>query len=94
MSFFSILLAFFIDPLKLLFEVIFHIAYEILHNPGLSIIFLSLAMNLLVLPLYRRADRMQEEARDVEARLQAGVSHIKETFTGNERMMMLQTYYR
>ena len=94
MSFFSILMAFFIDPLKLLFEVIFHFAYEILHNPGLSIIFLSLAMNLLVLPLYRRADKMQEQARNVEARLQAGVSHIKKTFTGNERMMMLQTYYR
>ena len=94
MSFFSVLFAFLIDPLKLFFELIFHIAYEILHNPGLSIIFLSLAMNLLVLPLYRRADRMQEQARDVEARLQPGVSHIKKTFTGNERMMMLQTYYR
>ncbi|MCR5005509.1 MAG: YidC/Oxa1 family membrane protein insertase [Clostridiales bacterium] len=94
MSFLSILLAVCIDPLKLLFETIFHIAYELLHNPGLSIIFLSLAMNLLVLPLYRRADKMQEEARDVETRLQAGVSHIKKTFTGNERMMMLQTYYR
>ena len=94
MSVFSILMAFLIDPLKLLFEVIYHFAYQLLHNPGLSIIFLSLAMNFLVLPLYRRADKMQEEARDVEARLQAGVSHIKKTFTGNERMMMLQTYYR
>ena len=94
MSVFSILMAFLIDPLKLLFEVIYHVAYEIIHNPGVSIIFLSLAMNFLVLPLYRRADKMQEEARDVEARLQAGVSHIKKTFTGNERMMMLQTYYR
>ena len=94
MSFFSILMAFFIDPLKLLFEVIYHFAYEILHNPGLSIIFLSLAMNILVLPLYRRADKMQEQARDIETRLQAGVSHIKKTFSGNERMMMLQTYYR
>lgn len=94
MSFFSVLLTFFIGPLKLLFEVIFHFAYGVLHNPGLSIISLSLAMNVLVLPLYRRADAMQEKARDIEAQLHDGVAHIKKTFTGNERMMMLQTYYR
>jgi len=30
----------------------------------------------------------------VENRLKPGVDHIKKTFTGDERMMMLQTYYR
>lgn len=94
MSFFSILGSFFIGPLKLIFEVIFQVAYGIVEHPGLAIIFLSLAMNVLVLPLYRRADLMQEQARDTEARLAAGVSHIKKTFSGNERMMMLQAYYR
>ena len=94
MSFFSLLGSFFIGPLKLIFEAIFEVAYGIVDNPGLAIIFLSLAMNVLVLPLYRRADAMQEQARDTEARLAAGVSHIKKTFSGNERMMMLQAYYR
>ena len=94
MSFFEILGRFFIGPLKLIFEVIFRTANDILQNPGLSIIFLSLAMNLLVLPLYRRADAMQEQARDKEASMRGGVAHIKKTFSGNERMMMLQTYYR
>jgi membrane protein insertase Oxa1/YidC/SpoIIIJ len=37
---------------------------------------------------------MQERARDTEAALKKGVDHIKKTFSGNERMMMLQTYYR
>jgi len=64
MSFFAVLESFFIGPLKLIFEVIFEVAYGILKNPGLAIIFLSLAMNILVLPLYRRADAMQEQARD------------------------------
>ena len=94
MSFFSLLGSFFIGPLKLLFEVIFQVANGFVSNPGFAIIFLSLAMNLLVLPLYRRADAMQERARDIEARLHDGVAHIKKTFSGNERFMMLQTYYR
>ena len=94
MTFGSMLSAFFIGPLKLVFEVIFQISYALIHNPGVSIIFLSLAMNFLVLPLYKRADAMQIKARDTEARLKPGIDHIKKTFSGSERMMVLQTYYR
>ena len=94
MSFFTILETLLLGPLKLVFEVIFAIANRITGNPGLSIIALSLIMNILVLPLYRRADAMQEEARDREALLQDGIVHIKKTFSGDERMMILQTYYR
>lgn len=94
MTFFEILSTLLIGPLKLLFEVIFVIANRFLESPGLSILVLSLIMNFLVLPLYRRADAMQEAARDTEAKLQKGVAHIKKAFTGDERMMVLQTYYR
>ncbi len=94
MSFFSVLETLLIGPLKLIFEIIFQVAYEFVCNPGIAIILLSLSMNILVLPLYRRADAMQEQARDIEAKLSSGVVHIKKTFSGDERMMMLQTYYR
>ncbi|MBQ9937105.1 MAG: YidC/Oxa1 family membrane protein insertase [Oscillospiraceae bacterium] len=94
MSFLSILDTLLIGPLKLVFEVIFSIATQIIGHPGLAIIVLSLIMNILVLPLYRRADAMQEEARDVDLKLKDGVAHIKKTFSGDERMMILQTYYQ
>ena len=94
MSVISILESIFIGPLKILFEMIFQIANSVVENPGLSIIFLSLTMNILVLPLYKRADAMQEEARDIEAKLHDGVAHIKKTFKGDERMMILQAYYQ
>lgn len=83
-----------IGPLKLTFEIIFDYANRFTHHPGFAIIVLSLAVNFLVLPLYRRADAMQEESRETEARLRKGVDHIKKTFSGDERMMILQTYYR
>jgi len=51
-------------------------------------------MNFLVLPLYRRADAMQAEERDQALRMKPWVDHIKKTFKGDERFMMLQTYYR
>ena len=94
MSFLSILETIFIGPLKLVFEIIFNLANRATDHPGLAIIFLSLIMNILVLPLYKRADAMQEQSRDIEAKLEKGVRHIKQTFSGDERMMILQTYYR
>ncbi len=94
MTFWSVAETVFIGPLKLVFEIIFQLTNELVENPGLSIIVLSLLMNVLVLPLYRRADAMQEQSRDVEAKLHDGVAHIKKTFSGDERMMILQAYYR
>lgn len=94
MSFFNILYAVFIGPLQLFFEVIYSIAYRVIGNPGLCIIVLSLSMNFLVLPLYKRADEMQAQERDIENKLKRGIDHIKKTFKGDDRMMMLQTYYR
>ncbi len=94
MSFLSILETLFIGPLKLIFEIIFFFSNRLIGHPGLAIICLSLIMNILVLPLYRRADAMQEASRDIEAKLSKGVAHIKKTFSGDERMMILQTYYR
>jgi YidC/Oxa1 family membrane protein insertase len=94
MSFLTIIETILLGPLKLLFEIIFQLANRFVDNPGLAIIFLSLIMNILVLPLYKRADAMQEAARDMDAKLHDGVAHIKKVFSGDEKMMILQTYYR
>ncbi|MBP3625564.1 MAG: YidC/Oxa1 family membrane protein insertase, partial [Peptococcaceae bacterium] len=94
MSFLDILYKLLIGPLQLVFEIIFNIAYQAIGHPGWAIVVLSLIVNLLVLPLYRRADAIQKEQRDIEAKLHDGIAHIKKTFSGDERMMMLQTYYR
>lgn len=94
MSLGNILYTIIFKPIQLLFEILYMMTYKVIDNPGLSIVILSLAMNLLILPLYRRADAMQEEERETEQRLRKGITHIKKTFKGDERMMILQTYYR
>ena len=66
-----------IGPLQLFFEVLFGLAYKNTYNPGISILFLSLGMNLLVLPLYRRADAMQEQERQIQLKMAPWVKHIK-----------------
>lgn len=94
MSFIEIIDTLLFKPLQLVFEVVYAVTNSLVNNPGISIIVLSLIMNFLVLPLYRRADALQEEERQMEMKLQKGVAHIKKTFRGDEQMMILRTYYR
>ena len=81
-------------PLELLFDTVYTVGYRITGNSGLSIILLSLVMNLLMLPLYRRADALQEEERIQARLLKPGIEKIRRAFRGDERFMILQTYYR
>lgn len=94
MTILDILYTILISPLQLFFETLYMMANRIIQNPGISIFVLSLTMNFLVLPLYRRADAMQDEERNMEAKLHDGVAHIKKTFKGDEKMMILQAFYR
>ncbi len=90
----NILYGLFIAPLELLFEFFYSAAFKIIGHPGPPIVFLSLAVNFLALPLYRRADLIQAKQREKESNLKKWTEHIKKTFHGDEKYMMLQTYYR
>lgn len=94
MSFFEGLHKLVLGPIELLLDVIFALSMQMTKNPVLSIVVLSLAINLLVLPLYRKADAMQREEQEISKRLKPRMDQIKEAFSGDERFMMLQTYYR
>ena len=94
MNFLSFIYNIIFGPLVLLFDIVYALMYRMTDNEGLSIIALSLVINILILPLYRRADALQDNERARTNKLKRGVEHIKKTFKGDERFMMLQTYYR
>ena len=94
MSFLHMLYQLIISPLELLIETVYVFSYEIIGDYGLAIIPLSLSVNFFLLPLYNRAEAIQEEERNRERNMSAGVEHIKKTFKGDERYMMLKAYYR
>ena len=83
-----------IEPLRLLFEVVFFYAYKLNSNCGLSIIAMSLVVNFLLLPLYFRADKLEKEQNDKKKKMEPWVNRIKKNFKGDERIMMLQAYYK
>ena len=83
-----------LGPLELLFDAVYAVSYRITGSPGGSIVLLSLAVNLLLLPLFRSVDAVQQEERVQAQLLKPGVDKIRRAFRGDERFMILQTYYR
>ena len=83
-----------LGPIELLFDVIFSLCMQVADNPVIAIAVLSLAINLLILPLYQKADALQKEEQETAARLKPRLDRIKKAFSGDERFMMIQTYYR
>lgn len=83
-----------IGPLKLLFEAVFSVVFLMTNNAGISIIALSLVINILMLPLNNRAEKLQQEQMDIQEKLKPGVDAIKKAFKGDEQYLILKTYYR
>jgi len=84
-----------IKPLKLIFEIIFSLSFRITDgSAGLSIVFLSFVLNVLLMPLYKKADEMQNKENEIQKSMKPDVDFIKKVFSGDEQYMMLQTYYR
>jgi YidC/Oxa1 family membrane protein insertase len=63
-------------------------------NIALSLAVLSLFVNLLCLPLYIKAEQLQQNERNIQKRMAKRVASIKKHFKGDEQYMILSMYYR
>jgi membrane protein insertase Oxa1/YidC/SpoIIIJ len=85
-----------IYPIKLIIECIYAILSISIfkENIGISLAGLSLVVNLLCLPFYARAEKLQQVERDIQKRMANRIASIKKCFKGDERYMILSMYYR
>ncbi|MCR5251242.1 MAG: YidC/Oxa1 family membrane protein insertase [Lachnospiraceae bacterium] len=83
-----------ISPLEYLLEVIFTILFRIFGSVPATLLFLSLAVNILTMPLYRRAELLSDEERKKQEEMRPRLALIRRSFRGDERTMMIARYYR
>ncbi|MCR5686970.1 MAG: membrane protein insertase YidC [Lachnospiraceae bacterium] len=83
-----------IRPIFLLLEIVFKTAYSVCGDPGISIIAVSLTVNILILPLYLKSDALTAADRAIQKKMEPWIRHIRRTFKGDERFMILSEYYR
>lgn len=95
LGFLDFLYILFIWPARFVIEFLFLIFKELFHeNTGPAIVFLSLAVNTMLLPIYTVADRWQDEERDIQNRMKRRCKQIRAVFKGDEQQMILAAYYR
>ncbi len=90
----AILYNIFVYPIEFLIEFFFAVSYRLLGSLGFAILAVSVLVNFLVLPMYLRADALQGEENRAQKRMARWVDHIKRTWRGDERYLMLSEYYR
>jgi len=61
---------------------------------GAAIMVLSLAVSILMLPLSRVADRLQQQVNETEARLAPELQRIKQNFRGEEQSAKILALYK
>ena len=83
-----------IQPIEYILEIIFTLMYRFFGNAGWALFGVSIGVSFLTLPLYMRADAVQEKQKQKEKNIKKWADHIKKTFKGDEKFMMLETYYR
>lgn len=85
-----------IAPIETIVEWVFTFIINKIPGVGVigAVIGVSLAINFLALPLYNIAESLQEKERKIAKSLEGMTKRIKQVFTGDERFMILATYYR
>jgi YidC/Oxa1 family membrane protein insertase len=81
-------------PIKAIIEFLFIFFNRTFYNAGLGIVFLSVIVNTLLLPIYAVADRWQRENRLLQAGMAKKLADIRAVFKGDERQMLINAYYR
>lgn len=91
---FEILYNVFVMPIEILVSYTYEIMKAIFCDAGIAIIAVSVVLQTMLLPFYKKADELQEKENQKQKQMSKWVKHIRKTFKGDERMMMLSTYYR
>lgn len=81
-------------PVEYILGVIYVLLFRFLGHPGYAIIGVSIVVNFLILPLYLRADVLQEEESDRQKKMKFWIDHIRKFFFSDERYMIQSAYYR
>jgi YidC/Oxa1 family membrane protein insertase len=84
-----------IGPIELILEIPFgFLISAVRNNYGFAILGISVLVSLCCLPLYAKAEGLQEKERAIQKKLAKKAASIRKCFKGDERYMILSMYYR
>ncbi len=84
----------FIAPLEWIMRTVLEAGFTSFGTYGVALVFMSIVVNVMLLPLYHLAETWQESERRVQHEMENQLARIKHTFKGKERFMLIATLYR
>ena len=82
------------SPFAKFIEVIFTTILNFVGNHGLSLIILSLVVNILLLPFYNFAEKIEKKEKDVQAKMKPKLDEFKSIYKGYELHLYTNNVYR
>ncbi|MCR5251234.1 MAG: membrane protein insertase YidC [Lachnospiraceae bacterium] len=83
-----------IRPLEIILETLFCSIDKLVHDPGLTLVIVSILLNILLLPLYASAERLSSREQEKQKKTERYRKMIDRGFRGDERLMMQNYYYK
>jgi len=83
-----------IFPITQIIDFSFGFSQKIFRETWISLMFVSLTVSVLCLPLYTVAEKWQETERDIQKKMKSKINKIRSVFKGDERYMITSVYYR
>ena len=93
--FFSAIYNITIYPIEFIIESIFYLFYNKFQSSYVeSLIFLSISVNLLSLPLYNIAEKWQDSEREIQNKMKPMIENIKAVYKGDQRYLLIRACQR
>lgn len=82
------------SPFTKFIEIIFTYLLNFVGNHGLALILLSLVVNIILLPFYNFAEKIEKKEKDVQARMKPKLDEFKSIYKGYELHLYTNNVYR
>ena len=90
----NILFNIFIYPIEYLMKSIIDMMFNITNNYGISIILLSIIINIIILPLYYLAEKLKNDNQKILDRLQPRIDDLKRNYNKRILHFYIQALYK
>jgi YidC/Oxa1 family membrane protein insertase len=90
----DIIYYFFLLPIETMLKLVLEFVYKYTANYGLSIILLSIIVNIVLTPIYSITEKWREEDKKKKKQMKDMLNKISQNYKGKEKFFYTQAYYK
>lgn len=84
----------FVAPFDKVIGKIFLWLLNLIGNHGVTLIFLSIVVNIILFPFYHMAEKIEKKEKDIQAKMKPKIEEFKSVYKGYELHLYIKNVYR